>query len=173
MAQGFARVAWPAFGVTVLTGMWNLMAVDITAMSSAYQATVLLHIAVAIVAGIFVAIHSAGKSTLSIAVGGAVGALASVARAVPGHPAPHRHRLTTLLPTALASAPSASSVGPRPPLVAPSGTPNQTAARTGTVADRHGGERLSPPRMVRAMASRDHRYEGAVLAPRTTPVPRE
>ena len=32
-----------------------------------------------IVAGIFVAIHSAGKSTLSIAVGGAVGALASVA----------------------------------------------------------------------------------------------
>ena len=79
VAQGFARVAWPAFGVTVLTGMWNLMAVDITAMSSAYQATVLLHIAVAIVAGIFVAIHSAGKSTLSIAVGGAVGALASVA----------------------------------------------------------------------------------------------
>ena len=66
-------------GVTGLTGRWNRMAVDITAMSQDYQDTVLLHSAGAIVAGIFGGIHSAGKSTLSIAVGGAVGALASVA----------------------------------------------------------------------------------------------
>ena len=65
--------------VTVLTGMWSLMAIDITSTSSAYQATVLLKIAVAIAAGVFAAIHAAGKSTLSIAIGGAVGALASVA----------------------------------------------------------------------------------------------
>ena len=57
VAQAFARLAWPAFGLTVITGMWNLMAVDITAQSSAYQATVLLKIAVAIMSGVFVAIH--------------------------------------------------------------------------------------------------------------------
>jgi putative copper export protein len=77
-AQAFARVAWPAFGVVVLTGMWSLMAVDITATSSAYQATVLLKIAVAIASGVFAAIHAAGKSTLSLAIGGALGALTSV-----------------------------------------------------------------------------------------------
>lgn len=79
VAQAFGRIAWPAYGVTVLTGMWSLMAIDITSTSSAYQATVLLKIAVAIAAGVFAAIHAAGKSTLSIAIGGAAGALASVA----------------------------------------------------------------------------------------------
>jgi putative copper export protein len=78
MAQGFGRVAWPAFGVAVITGMWSLMDIDITSMSSAYQGTVLLKIAFAVVAGIAAAIHSAGKSKLAMAVGGAVGALASV-----------------------------------------------------------------------------------------------
>lgn len=78
-AQAFARVAWPAFGVAVITGMWSLMAIDITATSSAYQATVLLKIGVAIASGVFAAIHAAGKSKLSIAIGGALGALTSVA----------------------------------------------------------------------------------------------
>ena len=78
LAQGFGRVAWPAFGVAVITGMWSLMDIDITSMSSAYQGTVLLKIAFAVVAGIAAAIHSAGKSKLAMAVGGAVGALASV-----------------------------------------------------------------------------------------------
>jgi putative copper export protein len=78
-AQAFARVAWPAYGVVVLTGMWSLMAVDITATSSAYQGTVLLKIAVAIASGVFAAIHAAGKSKLSLAIGGGLGALTSVA----------------------------------------------------------------------------------------------
>ena len=79
VAQAFARLAWPAYGLTVITGMWNLMAVDITAQSSAYQATVLLKIAVAIVSGVFVAIHQFGRTKLALALGGALGALTSVA----------------------------------------------------------------------------------------------
>lgn len=78
LAQGFGRVAWPAFGVAVITGMWSLMDIDITSMSSAYQGTVLLKIAFAVVAGIAAAIHSAGKSKMAMAIGGAVGALASI-----------------------------------------------------------------------------------------------
>lgn len=78
LAQGFGRVAWPAFGVAVITGMWSLMDIDITSMSSAYQSTVLLKIAFAVVAGIAAAIHSAGKSKMAMAIGGALGALASV-----------------------------------------------------------------------------------------------
>ena len=79
VAQAFARLAWPAYGLTVLTGMWNLMAVDITSQSSAYQATVLLKITVAIASGVFVAVHQFGKTKLALALGGALGALTAVA----------------------------------------------------------------------------------------------
>jgi putative copper export protein len=79
MAQAFGRVAWPAFGITVLTGMWSLMAEDITELSSAYQATLLLKIALAIASGVFAAIHTVGKTKLALAVGGALGALTAIA----------------------------------------------------------------------------------------------
>ncbi|MEI8241268.1 MAG: hypothetical protein WCI22_17795 [Actinomycetota bacterium] len=79
LAQGFARVAWPAFGVLVITGMWSLMDIDITTMSSAFQTTVLLKIAFAVVAGIAAAIHAGGKSKAALAIGGALGAVFSVA----------------------------------------------------------------------------------------------
>jgi putative copper export protein len=78
-AQAFARVAWPAFGVTVLTGIWSLMAEDVTSHSSAWQATILLKIAVAIASGVFAAIHTVGKTKLALALGGALGALTAVA----------------------------------------------------------------------------------------------
>ena len=79
IAQTFARVAWPAFGVAVLTGMWNLMAENITSHSSAWQATILLKIAVAIASGVFAAIHTVGKTKLALALGGALGALTAIA----------------------------------------------------------------------------------------------
>jgi len=78
IAQAFGRVAWPAFGITVLTGMWSLMAIDISNTSSSYQATVLLKIAFAVAAGMFAAIHQFGKTKVALAVGGALGLLASL-----------------------------------------------------------------------------------------------
>ena len=78
VANAFARVAWPAFVVAVLTGVWNLMAVDITTASSAYQATALLKIAVAIASGVFAAVHSFGRTKLALALGGALGALSAI-----------------------------------------------------------------------------------------------
>jgi putative copper export protein len=78
VAQAFARVAWPAFGLTVITGMWSLMAEDITTKSSSYQATLLLKIAVAIMSGVFVVVHTVGKSKAALAVGGALGLLTAV-----------------------------------------------------------------------------------------------
>ena len=59
--------------------MWNLMAVDITEASSAYQATVLLKIALAILSGVFAAVHTVGKTKVALAVGGALGLLTSLA----------------------------------------------------------------------------------------------
>ena len=78
VAQAFARLAWPAFGVLVITGMWNITAIDITDTSSAYQATVLAHIALAAGAGVFVAVHQFGASIAAKAIGGSLGALLSI-----------------------------------------------------------------------------------------------
>ncbi len=78
VAQAFARLAWPAFAVLVVTGMWNVMAIDITDTSSSYQATVLLHIALAAGAGVFVAVHQFGASIAAKAIGGSLGALLSI-----------------------------------------------------------------------------------------------
>ena len=78
-ARAFNRIAWPAFGVLVLTGMWNLADVDITNASTSYQVTVFVKVAVAIVAGAAAAVHIAARSKLALALGGAVGAVASVA----------------------------------------------------------------------------------------------
>jgi putative copper export protein len=78
VANAFARLAWPAFAVLVITGIWNLVAIDVTATSNAYQATVLVKILLAVLAGVFVAIHSVGRTKLALALGGALGALCSV-----------------------------------------------------------------------------------------------
>jgi putative copper export protein len=79
VARAFARLAWPAFAVLVVTGLWNLAAVDVAATDTAYQVTVFVKIAVSLVAAAAVAVHSVGRSRTALAVGGAVGALASVA----------------------------------------------------------------------------------------------
>lgn len=78
VARAFARIAWPAFVVLVVSGVWNLTAVDVTSTSAAYQATVLAKVVVAAVAGAATAVHSIGRSTAAIALGGATGLLASV-----------------------------------------------------------------------------------------------
>jgi hypothetical protein len=78
IAQAFGRVAWPAFVVAVLTGMWAMMAKDITKQSSSYQATLLLKIGLVVAAGAFAAVHSVGKSKAALAIGGALGLLTSL-----------------------------------------------------------------------------------------------
>ena len=77
-ARAFNRLAWPAFAVLVITGMWNLAAVSVTDASTSYQITVLIKIAVAITAGVASAAHIAARSKLGLALGGAIGALASL-----------------------------------------------------------------------------------------------
>jgi putative copper export protein len=78
-AQAYNRIAWPAFAVLVATGIWNLMELDITAAPNDYQVTLMLKILVAVVAGIAAAAHAHATSKLALALGGAIGAIASLA----------------------------------------------------------------------------------------------
>jgi putative copper export protein len=79
VARAFAKVAWPAFAVLVATGVWNLVAIDVTDTDTAYQVTVFAKVTVALVAAVAVAVHSLGRSKLALALGGAVGLLGSLA----------------------------------------------------------------------------------------------
>lgn len=79
VANGFARVAWPALGVTVITGMWSLLVIDVSAMDSAYHATLGAKILVVVAAGGAAAAHANAKSKLVLAVGGGIGLVASLA----------------------------------------------------------------------------------------------
>ena len=78
IANAFGRVAWPAFGITVVTGMWNLLSVDVTAMDSSYHVTLGVKIVVVMLAGFAAAAHANSKSKLVLALGGAIGLIASL-----------------------------------------------------------------------------------------------
>jgi len=78
VANAFARVAWPAFAVLVVTGIWNIAEVDVTNTDSAYQVTLMVKITLAILSGVFAAIHAAGRSKAAMAIGGSLGGLCAI-----------------------------------------------------------------------------------------------
>lgn len=79
VARAFARLAWPAFAVLVVTGVWNLTEVDITNTSTAYQVTVFVKVALAMASGAFTLVHQLGRTKVALAVGGALGLLTALA----------------------------------------------------------------------------------------------
>lgn len=78
-ARAYAKVAWPAFAIVVLTGLWNLTEIDIANTTTAYQVTLFLKISLAIVSGAAAAVHSVGRSKAALAIGGALGLLGALA----------------------------------------------------------------------------------------------
>lgn len=84
LARSFGRVAWPAFVVLVLTGMWSLAVIDVTGTSTGYQVATFLKVTVAIASGGAAAVHSIGQSKTAKALGGAGSALFSVAALILG-----------------------------------------------------------------------------------------
>lgn len=77
-ARQFDRIAWPAFAVLVITGIWNLMAIDITDTSSAYQATLGLKLVLVALSGGGAAAHRGATSRTVLAVGGALAAIGAI-----------------------------------------------------------------------------------------------
>jgi putative copper export protein len=84
VARKFNRVAWVAFCVTVITGVWNLLAIDIGDTSSAYQVTLAVKLALVAVSGLAAEAHSLASSKLVLALGGALGLLAGLGALVVG-----------------------------------------------------------------------------------------
>ncbi len=77
-AQRFGQVAWSAFGLAMVTGIWNILALEGT-QSSEYNATLGVKLLAVMVSGFAAFIHT---RTPSPAVRGATGGLALLAAIV-------------------------------------------------------------------------------------------
>jgi putative copper export protein len=69
-ANAFNRVAWPAFGVLVATGVWNVVAEGHG--SPAYQHTLWLKYALVAASGVTAFLHARASSRAGLAVYGAL-----------------------------------------------------------------------------------------------------
>ena len=84
LARAFARLAWPAYVLLLVTGIWNVTAVRYSSQGSAWKAVLMAKIAVVIVAGVAVYLHQRATGKAQLALWGSVGGLASVAALVMG-----------------------------------------------------------------------------------------
>jgi putative copper export protein len=70
-ARQFNRVAWPAFGVLIITGVWNVVA-ESAKDTGRYRTTLMVKIAVVAVSGVTAALHARSHSRTGLAVFGAL-----------------------------------------------------------------------------------------------------
>jgi putative copper export protein len=75
-ARAFNRVAWPAFGVLVVTGIWNVAASDDD--SEAFQHTLMLKYVLVLASGLTAYLHQRATTTRGLAVWGALTGLTAL-----------------------------------------------------------------------------------------------
>lgn len=78
-ARRFNLVGWSAFAVLVVTGTWNLFAVDVGDASDEYLVTLFVKLLIVALAGAGAALHVASRSKAALAVGGSLSSLGGLA----------------------------------------------------------------------------------------------
>jgi putative copper export protein len=77
-ARRFNEVAWPAFGVLILTGIWNLSA-DWDEVEGSYRNTLIVKLVVVFLSGVTAYLHIRSKTPRGLAVFGALTGLTALA----------------------------------------------------------------------------------------------
>ena len=70
-ARRFNQVAWPVFGVLVVTGIWNIAA-ERSKVNGSYETTLIIKLIVVVISGVTAALHTRAKSAAGLAVFGAL-----------------------------------------------------------------------------------------------------
>jgi putative copper export protein len=78
VARRFNRIAWPAFGVLFVTGLWNLAETRVGDQPSEWIATLLAKLLVVALSGISAALHIRAATKRALAVWGALGGLSAL-----------------------------------------------------------------------------------------------
>lgn len=76
-ANAFNRIAWPAFAVLVLSGIWNVVAVHDDDHGS-YRTTLIVKLVVVAASGLTAGLHARAKSKAGLAVFGALTGLTAL-----------------------------------------------------------------------------------------------
>ncbi len=84
LARAFARMAWPAYAVLVLTGFWNLSTFTWSDQTTAWKTVLMAKIVVVALAGLGAALHQRATSKAQLALWGSVAGTASIAALVMG-----------------------------------------------------------------------------------------
>jgi putative copper export protein len=76
-ANAFNRVAWPAFGVLILTGIWNVLAED--KHDPDYEHTLMLKYALVLISGLTAFLHTRATTRGAMAAFGALTGISAIA----------------------------------------------------------------------------------------------
>ena len=77
-ARRFNQVAWPAFGVLVVTGVWNVIAVR-SQITGSYEITLVVKLIVVAISGVTASLHARARSTAGRAIFGALTGVSALA----------------------------------------------------------------------------------------------
>jgi len=77
-ARAYAWVAWPAYAVLFLTGMWNLQVLGTGSMSAPYSRTLMVKMVLVVLSGLGAALHTFAKRPALKGVWGMVGLLGAL-----------------------------------------------------------------------------------------------
>jgi len=75
-ARRFNMVAWPGYGLLVVTGAWNIAASG--PMTASYRVTLTAKLVVVAASGITAGLHARSKSTVGLAIWGALSGLTAL-----------------------------------------------------------------------------------------------
>lgn len=79
VARAFNRVAWPFFGLAVVSGIWNILEVEVEDRSTGYQVGLLLKLLIVAVSGVSAYLHTTATKRSMLALFGALGAVSALA----------------------------------------------------------------------------------------------
>ena len=77
-ARRFNQVAWPAFAVLLLTGVWNMIA-ERSKISGSYETTLVVKLVVVAVSGVTAFLHARARGAAGRAVFGALTGISALA----------------------------------------------------------------------------------------------
>lgn len=77
-------MAWPAYVVLLGTGVWNVVAVELSKQSAAWRVVLTVKIAVVVLSGLSAWMHQRSKTAASLAFWGAMSGLTATAALVLG-----------------------------------------------------------------------------------------
>ena len=78
VARRFNRIAWPAFAVLFVTGLWNLSETHVGDRSSEWIATLFAKLAIVALSGVSAALHTRAATKQALAVWGALSGLSAL-----------------------------------------------------------------------------------------------